>query len=113
MTLERLGKTKAAKDEWNGFVRTSPAGSVFATTAYLDSLAVEYDLWVVRNGSGIDAGLPLVRGIFGLYTNPLYCKYLGLLPGPDPSQKASTITSTLYGRAAQFSELITGNTSFS
>ena len=78
MSVERLPDTPEAKQEWDTFLRRCPAGTVFMTTAYLDGLGVGYDLHVVRAEGRIVAGMPLTRGIGGLRTNPLYCKYLGL-----------------------------------
>lgn len=112
MTIECLPQTDAAKSEWNAFVAMSPAGSAFATTTYLDALGARYDLWVLRKNGVIDAGLPLARGIGGLRTNPLYCKYLGLLPGPRATQKSSSIASADYARVEAFADLLKGTRSF-
>ena len=110
--IERLPSTTAAKAEWDAFVRTSSAGSVFATSLFLDALGVSYDLWVTRKDAAIDAALPLVRGLCGLSTNPLYCKYLGLLPPPTDSLKPSTAASDFYGRVEAFAALLKATRSF-
>ena len=87
-----------ASEEWDRFVRLSPQGSIFATTAYLDALAASYDLVVARKDGIIDVGIPLVRNALGFHTNPLFCKYLGVLTGSDLSSKEPLTASRLYER---------------
>jgi hypothetical protein len=86
------------KSEWDRFVRNSPQGSIFATTAYLDALKVRYDLHVIRKGGEIDVGVPLVRGLGGMLTNPLFCKYLGVITCVSESEKPSLASGQLYRR---------------
>jgi hypothetical protein len=76
----------------------SPQGSLFATTKYLDAIGARYEILVARKNGRIDIGLPLVRGFIRLQTNPLFCKYLGVLTGPTESQKTSIASSQLYER---------------
>jgi Acetyltransferase (GNAT) domain len=97
LIVERLSSVDH-KSEWNRFLRLSPQGSIFATTTYLDALNVRYALYVVRKFGEIDVGLPLVRGVGGMLTNPLFCKYLGVLTRASESKKPSHAASELYRR---------------
>lgn len=108
MSIERLQDKLEAKAEWDGFLRRSPAGTVFASTACLDALGASYELWVLRKNGQIESGLPLVRGVGGLRTNPLYCKYLGLVVDEAVLRK----TSHYYASAEAFASLIGQTRSF-
>src|SRR4029079_11055203 len=112
MVVEKLPNNNAAKSEWNEFLRLSPQGSVFATTAYLDALNVRYQLHVIRKDGQIDTGLPLVRGLGGLLTNPLFCKYLGILTPPSVTQKASIAAGQLYARIEGFEHILRSSWTF-
>jgi len=98
MQAESLGCDASGKKEWDQFVQLSPHGSIFATTTYLDALGARYDLVVARKDGVIDVGIPLVRNSLGFRTNPLFCKYLGVLSGPTRSSKQSLVASRLYER---------------
>lgn len=108
MSIACLPDTPEAKAEWNEFLRRCPAGTVFNSTVCLDALGARYDLWVLRKDGRIEAGLPLTRGVGGLRTNPLYCKYLGLVVDEAVLRK----TSHYYAAAEAFAGLIGGTPSF-
>jgi len=108
MNIECLPDTPEAKAEWDEFLRRCPAGTVFNSTACLDALGARYDLWVLRKEGKIEAGLPLTRGVGGLRTNPLYCKYLGLVVDETVLRKPSHF----YAAAEAFAELIRKTPSF-
>jgi Acetyltransferase (GNAT) domain len=110
--VEKLDNSEAAKSEWNDFLRLSVQGSIFSSTLYLDALDVKYSLYVSRHHGRIDAGLPLVRGIAGLLTNPLFCKYLGVLVLPSLSEKASIAAGQVYRQIDAFRHILRASRSF-
>lgn len=50
-----------SKPDWDRLVAGSPQGSVFCRTGFLDSLGVEYDLWVVRENGHPQVGAIILR----------------------------------------------------
>jgi len=72
-------KTVLDYKKWNEFVETSPQGSLFSTTWYLDALGVEYEILVVEEKEKIKAGIVLAKNEINTYANPMLDKYLGIL----------------------------------
>jgi lipid II:glycine glycyltransferase (peptidoglycan interpeptide bridge formation enzyme) len=73
------------KSKWDEFVKKSPQGSIFCRTAFLDALAVDYDIWfledkgqpqigtvILRKGDEI---LPAPHG-FTMYQGPIFSEYI-------------------------------------
>lgn len=110
--IEKLADSEAAKSEWNDFLRLSPQGSIFASTLYLDALNVKYRLYVTRKDGRIDAGLPLVRGLARLLTNPLFCKYLGILLRPSLAERSSIAAGQLCRQIEVFKHILRLSRSF-
>jgi hypothetical protein len=107
MAIEKLNKDEAGRAEWNEFIRRSAQGSIFATTEYLDALNANYELYVVRKGNEIDVGVPLVRGIGWLLTNPPFvCKYLGVVTRASITEKPSIAASQLYEKVDALGDLL-------
>lgn len=50
-----------SKPDWDRLVARSSQGSVFCRTGFLDSLSVEYDLWVVRENGHPQVGAIILR----------------------------------------------------
>jgi Acetyltransferase (GNAT) domain len=110
--IETLADNDAAKSEWNEFLRLSPQGSIFASTLYLDALGVPYKLLVMRRDGQIVIGLPLVRGLGGFLTNPLFCKYLGVIMGPARGEKSSLAAGQAYRRIEALRDVLRSSWSF-
>jgi len=66
-------------DEWNSFVDSSPQGSIFSKTWYLNALQVEYEILVIKEKTDINAGIVLAKNEINTYANPMLDKYLGVL----------------------------------
>lgn len=66
-------------EQWNNFVDESPEGSIYSKTWYLDSLQVKYSILAVLNNTEIYAGIVLAKNEINTYSNPLLCKYLGVI----------------------------------
>ena len=70
---------KSESEVWNEFVNASPHGAIFNKTFYLDALEVNYRILVAYNKQGIQGGIILSQDKWGYHTNPILCKYLGVL----------------------------------
>ena len=70
-------------DRWNAFVNTSPQGSIFSTTQFLDALGKEYHIGVLEKNGAIQAGIVLSRNEIRSFSNPMFAKYLGVLLSPE------------------------------
>jgi hypothetical protein len=66
-------------DQWDEFVDASPQGSLFAHPYYLDACQADYDILACTDAGGIAGGIVLSKSKWGKYTNPLLCKYLGII----------------------------------
>ncbi len=66
-------------DIWNEFVDSSPQGSLFSKTWYLDSLGADYYILAVEYKGRIIAGIVLAKNEINTYANPMLDKYLGVL----------------------------------
>ena len=78
------------KDEysiWNEFVDSSPQGSIFSKTWYLDSLNIKYAILTVKYQDRIIAGIVLAKNEINTYANPMLDKYLGILFEPGSSNQ--------------------------
>lgn len=64
---------------WDEFVDSSPQGSIYAKSFYLDALGASFKIAVVEEGSTLLGGIILAKNELGLSTNPLFVKYLGIL----------------------------------
>lgn len=73
-------RTLQIKDyhQWDVFIEESPQYSIFGYTWYLDALAVDYSILVVEKSGTIIAGMILTKMSKFVYTNALFCKYLGV-----------------------------------
>lgn len=70
--------------EWDAFVRASPHGSVFVTTAFMGCLGFAYDVYVLREDGRIIAGAPIYFNQGHVFASPLpFTLYQGLLLAGD------------------------------
>lgn len=70
--------------EWDAFVRDSPHGSIFATTAFMDCLGFARQLYVLREEGRIIAGAPVFSGPHGAHVSPLpFTLYQGVMVAGD------------------------------
>lgn len=76
MEVKELSLTSA--DRWNTFVDSSPQGSLFSKTWYLDAIGVTYKILVVERGEDICAGM-ILSNWKGLWTFGPMQKYTGIL----------------------------------
>ena len=67
---------------WDELVRQSPQGSPFSLTGYLDAWGRRYQLLAAISDGRLVGGVPLVRGIAGAYSTPLFVKFGGVLLAP-------------------------------
>lgn len=74
-------------DAWDVFVETSPQGSLYARSTYLDGVGCPYRIAVVGHGDDVRGGLVLARNEVGVQANPLFVKYLGVLYAPAVARK--------------------------
>lgn len=65
--------------EWDEFVESSPQGSIYSKTFYLKAVGMPYRLLAVVENDRIQAGIVIIRNRVKLYSNPLLCKYLGIM----------------------------------
>lgn len=71
---------------WDAFVAASPQGSIFCKTAFLNSLDVEYDLWLLEEGQEPQAGAVVLRNNDEVLKAPYpFTMYQGLLFTGDTS----------------------------
>jgi len=68
--------------EWDRFVDTSPQGSLYGKSWFLDTLNLDYKILSIVNNNGIIAGMVLPKNELHLYSNPLFVKYLGVFFKP-------------------------------
>jgi len=76
---------KLTRDEykiWDSFVDSSPQGSIFSKSWYLDILGVDYSILVVEYKGRIVAGIVLAKNEINTYANPMLDKYLGVIFEP-------------------------------
>jgi lipid II:glycine glycyltransferase (peptidoglycan interpeptide bridge formation enzyme) len=66
-------------DSWNEFALSSYQYSIFTQTWYLDALNVNYEILVVLDKSKIKCGIILPLNEVKTFSNPMFCKYLGVL----------------------------------
>jgi len=78
------------KQRWDTFVSTSPQGSIFCRTDFLDSLGVGYDLLLLEEQGRALAGAVLLKDAQGrvLAANHPFCLYQGILLGNHLSAAA-------------------------
>jgi len=71
----------SAYDAWNDFVESSPQASIYYNSWYLDALAMPFSLLVVKEKERIIGGFVVIKNRIKQYSNPLLCKYLGVIYG--------------------------------
>ena len=84
------------KDEyyiWNQFIDSSPQGSLYGRTWYLDALNIKYSILVVIHNSQIMGGIVLAKNELNCYSNPLLVKYLGIYFTPFTGFNKYNITN--------------------
>ena len=68
---------------WDKFVDSSPQGSIYAKSYYLESKGCDFTINILEEFIGsrneIIAGIALCQNEFKVYSNPLFVKYLGIL----------------------------------
>ena len=78
---------------WNNFVDSSPQGSIFSKSWYLDALQIDYDILVVEDKGDIKAGIVLAKNEINIYSNPIFDKYLGILFNQKNSNRYKYISN--------------------
>jgi len=64
---------------WDEFVDCSPQGSIYAKSFYLNAVGYPFKIGVCESNGDILAGIVLAKNEAGVYANPLFAKYLGIL----------------------------------
>lgn len=77
---------------WNDFVATSPQGSIYAKTFYLDAIGCKYQIGVLLKKDTILGGIVLAKNEINTYSNPLFAKYLGILTRSIESKYTKAIS---------------------
>ena len=92
------------KTQWDRFVSTSPQGSIFCRSPFLDALGVEYDLWFVEENGQPQAGAVILRRnaepilapyLFTLYQGLLFAEHSRTLPPHSHPKWTLEVTETL------------------
>jgi hypothetical protein len=78
---------------WDEFVDSSPQGSIYSKSFYLDSIGCSYSIGVVEDDNRIIGGIVLAKNEVNVFSNPLFVKFLGILYGP--------VTGRLMGYQSQ------------
>ncbi len=78
------------KKLWNNFVKISPQGNIFCQTPFLDSLAVKYQLFLVKKNQTVHIGAIILKDnkgqilrsphMFSLYQGVLFSQQYSKLP---------------------------------
>jgi hypothetical protein len=92
MILDFRILSKHEHEMWNRFVATSPQGSLYSKTYYLDALGISYKIGALLNGDNIQAGIVLAQNELRAYSNPMFAKYLGILMRPIEGKYVNVIT---------------------
>ena len=77
LRIRMLEDSEAAT--WDAFVRSSPQGTIFSLTCYLDAFEISRKVMIAEQDGHIQGGIVLARNSLGFATNPFHAKYLGLL----------------------------------
>jgi len=70
---------KSDYEEWDAFVDSSPQGSIFSKSWYLQALNFPFKIMVIKKNNHIECGTILIKNKLHFYSNPLLVKYLGIL----------------------------------
>lgn len=70
---------KSEYSDWDKFVDSSPQGSIYSKSYYLKSIGCPFKIGIVEDSANIIAGIVLSKNEVGVYSNPLFVKYLGIL----------------------------------
>lgn len=83
-------------DLWNAFVDTSPQGSIYAYTEYLEACGARFQLLACLRDSEdvILGGVVISKSRWRKHSNPPLCKYLGVLMAPLEGGKYQVSTKT-------------------
>ena len=73
--------------EWDKFVDLSPQGSIYSKSFYLKSIGYPFKIGVVEENNRIVGGIALAKNEVGVWSNPLFVKYLGVLYAPCSGNK--------------------------
>ena len=68
--------------KWDDFVDLSPQGSIYSKSFYLKSTGYPFKIGVVEDNGSIIGGLVFARNEVGVFSNPLFVKYFGMLYMP-------------------------------
>ena len=90
MELKYLEKSEY--NLWEEFLEKSEQYSIFSSIEYLESLKAKFNVLVVLENEDIVGGIVLCKDRFGLNSNPLYVKYLGIVFGQFVGKKYKIIT---------------------
>tara|TARA_B100001741_G_C16521897_1_gene585153 strand:+ start:679 stop:1638 length:960 start_codon:yes stop_codon:yes gene_type:complete len=64
---------------WDKFVDSSPQGSIYAKSYYLESKGCDFSINVIENEKKILGGIVLCKNELYVHSNPLFIKYLGII----------------------------------
>jgi hypothetical protein len=87
--------TSNFKQQWDEFVDTSPQGSIFCKSWWLDIVSPKYEIFVLNNSGRIIGGIPLTyKSIFGfeVIAMPKLTQTLGILIEPINSKYVKKIS---------------------
>ena len=76
MNFRKLSKIELSY--WDEFVDNSPEGSIYAKSFYLISKGCDFSINIIERNKTILGGIVLCRNELGVYSNPLFVKYLGV-----------------------------------
>ncbi len=82
MNLKRL--SAQSYESWDTFVASSPQGSIFSTSSYLQANKRDFFINVIEEKGEIVAGTVMAKDQLRGFGNPLFTKYLGPLLSPCP-----------------------------
>lgn len=86
MKAEWLNNREVDRPQWDDFVKQSPQGSVYLLSGYLDIVAPDWSLLVVRKDGNILAGMPLhlrKKGPWTFSIQPVLTQFWGVCFAPD------------------------------
>lgn len=100
---------------WDSFVSSSPQGSIFCRTAFLNALGVEYDVWFVEENGRPQAGAVILRRDnepldapygFTMYQGILFAGHSRTLPPHRrPNWTLEVMKTLLTGLSARYKQL--------
>ena len=104
MNFRELQKNEYAY--WDNFVDSSPQGSIYVKSFYLESKDCPFSINIIEQDNIIYGGIVLCKNELGVHSNPLFIKYLGILYADD-----NILGSRVKRRVSKIDRLIIENLS--